>query len=155
MVLVDWVTFLSLVILLIMLFVVAMNHLRHNSLPTTEHISLIFQFRDFLTAVFLFCLVLANGISVVTTQKNVQKYIIALFNYVYEHNLLKKARECQHKAFFSPEMAESIDEILTAGMLAAEKQCQVSYHLSWENETNAVMTAYNIVQTHLSLAICK
>ena len=32
--------------------------------------------------------------------KNVQKYIIFIFNYIQEHNLLKKARECQHKVYF-------------------------------------------------------
>ena len=62
-----------------------------------------------------------------------------------EHKLLKKARECKHNVYFSSEMAEEIDEILTAGMLAAEKQCQVSYCLPWDKETDAVMMAYNTV----------
>ena len=86
--------------------------------------------------------------------KNIRKYIIFLFNYIQEQNLLKKACECQHKVYFSPELAEEIDEILTAGMIAAEKQCQVSYCLPWDKETDAVMTAYNIVQTHLSCLLC-
>ena len=80
-----------------------------------------------------------------TIPNNVRKYIIFLFNYIWEHNLLKKACECQHKVYFPPELAEEINEILTAGMIATEKQCQVSYCLSWDKETNAVMTVYNIV----------
>ena len=59
-----------------------------------------------------------------------------------EHKLLKKARECQHKVYLSLDLAEEIDEILTAGMLAAEKQCRISYRLPWDKETDAVMTAY-------------
>ena len=61
--------------------------------------------------------------------KNVLKYIIFLFNYIQEHNILKKTRECQHKVYFSPKLAEEIDEILTAGMIAAEKLGRVSYRL--------------------------
>ena len=47
-----------------------------------------------------------------------------------------------------------LDETLTAGMIAAEKQCQFSYCLPWDKETDAVMTAYNIVQTHFSCLQC-
>ena len=72
------------------------------------------------------------------------------FNYIQEHKLLKKARECQHEVYFSSELAKEIDEILTAGMIAAKKHCQVSYRLPWDKETDAVMTAYNIVRTHFS-----
>jgi len=71
-----------------------------------------------------------------------------------EHKLLKKARECQHNVYFSSEMAEEIDEILTAGMLAAKKQCRTSYRLPWDKEVDAVMTAYNIVRTHFSCLRC-
>ena len=68
--------------------------------------------------------------------------------------MLKKAQECHHKVYFYPELAEEIDEIFTAGMIASEKQCRVSYRLPWDKETDAVMTAYNIVQMHLSCLLC-
>ena len=71
-----------------------------------------------------------------------------------EHKLLRKARECQHKVYFSSELAEEIDEMLTAGMLAAEKQCRIFYRLPWDKEVDAVITAYNIVRTHFSCLRC-
>ena len=39
-------------------------------------------------------------------------------------------------------------------MLVAEKKCHISYRLPWDKETDAVMTAYNIVQTHFSCLRC-
>ena len=76
---------------------------------------------------------------------NIQKYIKALFSYIEDHKLIGKALLLLN--YFSSEGAEKIDEIFTAGMLAAEKRCRISYRLPWDAETHKVMISENIVKS--------
>ena len=81
---------------------------------------------------------------------NITKYIIFLFNYIEDHKLLKKARELSHKVYFDAEKANILDQIITEGMLAAEKECKQNYRLPWDETTHDVMTTGNILRALLS-----
>lgn len=73
------------------------------------------------------------------------KYILAFFDYIEKHNLLKKAPQLQHACYFNPKDSEKLDELITAGMLAAERKCCIFHQLPWDKETKKVIMSKNIV----------
>ena len=52
---------------------------------------------------------------------NIQKHMLAFFDYIEEHNFLQKALQLQNACYFNPEAAEQLKVMITAGMLATEK----------------------------------
>ena len=82
--------------------------------------------------------------------RNIRKYILAFFDYIETHKLLLKAVELQHASNFDPKKAEQLDELITAGMLAAERKCRIFYHLPWDKETHEVLMSKNIVKSLLT-----
>ena len=83
--------------------------------------------------------------------KNITKYILGLHKYIIDHNILQRVITLQHPQNFNENKAESIDVSMTAGMLAAEKQCLQSYRLPWDAITHEIMMSKNIVKSHLSM----
>ena len=67
-----------------------------------------------------------------------------------EHNLLQRAMELLHECYFDADKANKLDEQITAGMLAAEKACLITYRLPWDRVTHDLMTRINILKTVLS-----
>ena len=50
-------------------------------------------------------------------------YILAFFEYIETHNLLKIELQLQHACYFDPKEDEKLDELITAGMLATRRKC--------------------------------
>ena len=42
---------------------------------------------------------------------------------------------------------EKLDELITAGMLAAKRKCRIFYRLPWDKEMHEVMMSKNIIKT--------
>ena len=81
---------------------------------------------------------------------NITKYIKSLATYITEHNLIQKATQLQHSCNFTPDEANRLDDLVTNGMLLAEKKCRHTYRLPWCKETHEIMTATNILRSCIS-----
>ena len=79
---------------------------------------------------------------------NVHKFIYLLSLYIKEHKLLCDVKKLQYK--FDLDKAEKLNEIITAGILAAEKKCYTSYCLPCDKEIHEVITKKNTMLVHLS-----
>jgi hypothetical protein len=54
------------------------------------------------------------------------------------------------KNWYEEKKLESLDRIITTGMLEAENQCRIYHRQAWTKEVNKVMTTANILRIHLS-----
>lgn len=81
---------------------------------------------------------------------NITKYLKFLHGYIVDHKLVKKARELQHECNFLPEKANKLDELITAGMIAAKQICLITYRLPWCELTHEIMMTTNILKSYLS-----
>ena len=82
---------------------------------------------------------------------NITKYIIKfLFEYICDHNIIKKARELVHSTYFDEEIVNKLNQIITEGMLAAKKECKHMYRLPWDMITHYTMTKLNILRCMIS-----
>ena len=80
----------------------------------------------------------------------ITKYIRAFHQYIDEHNIVRRALPLLHKCYFDPGKVNKLDEQITAGMLAAEKECLITYRLPWDDITHDLMTRINIIRMVLS-----
>ena len=78
----------------------------------------------------------------------VRKYIDKLSAYFEDHGILKKAREAQN--YYKYKEVEKLDELITAGMLHAERECRNDLQLLWSKEIHECMTQVHILRIHLS-----
>ena len=81
---------------------------------------------------------------------NITKYIKFLFNYIGDHNTIRKAKELTYSANFDEAIANKLDQIITEGMLAAEKECKQTYRLPWDKATHYAVTKLNILRCMIS-----
>ena len=81
---------------------------------------------------------------------NITKYIKSLATYITEHNPIQKANQLHHRCHFTPDEANRLDDLVTNGMLLAEKKCRHTYRLPWCKETHEIMTATNILWSCIS-----
>jgi len=63
-----------------------------------------------------------------------------------EHNIMKRALELLHECCINGEKANKLDAQITEGMQAAEKECSITYWLSWDKITHNIMTRRNILR---------
>ena len=80
--------------------------------------------------------------------KLVREYILKLVSYFEDHNIVRKVTEIQHK--YSYEAVEKLDELITAGMLFAERECWHNVRLLSSEEIHEKMTQVNILQLYMS-----
>ena len=78
----------------------------------------------------------------------VRKYILKLAAYFDDHNIVRKVTEIQHE--YSYKAVEKLDELVTAGMLCAEKVYRNDARLPWSEEIHEKMTQVNILWLYMS-----
>ena len=81
---------------------------------------------------------------------NITKYIKFLFKYIGDHNIIKQAKELMHSVYFNEEKANKLDQIITEGILVAEKECKHTYRLPWNKVTHYTMSKLNILRCMIS-----
>ena len=81
---------------------------------------------------------------------NITKYIEYLHKYITEHNIIRQAMEMMHVCYFDMVKVEILYSQITEGMLAAEKECLITYQLPWDEITHDLMTRVNILKIVLS-----
>ena len=65
-----------------------------------------------------------------------------------DHNLERKITEIQHN--YSYAAVEKLNELITAGMMCAEQECQNDMQLSWSEEIHKKITQVNILRMYMS-----
>ena len=81
---------------------------------------------------------------------NITKYIKFLFKYIGDHNIIRKAKELAYSANFDEAKANKLDQVITEGMFAAEKECRQTYRLPWDKATYYAVTKLNILRCMIS-----
>lgn len=59
---------------------------------------------------------------------------------------MRRALELLQGCYSDKEKADKLDAQITEGMLAAEKQCLITYQLPWDKITHDIMTRLNILR---------
>lgn len=77
---------------------------------------------------------------------NIKKCIKFLFNFIGDHNIIRKANELAYSANFDEAKANKLDQIITEGILAAEKEYEQTYCLPWDEATHYTVTKLNILR---------
>jgi hypothetical protein len=79
---------------------------------------------------------------------NITKYIKHLHKFLEDNDIYRKAKLQKH--WYEERKLESLDKLITKGMLAAEEQCRIHHRQAWTPEVNEVFTTANILRIHLS-----
>lgn len=81
---------------------------------------------------------------------NIIKYIKFLAKYIETHNLLQNSQQLQNPCYYDCKKVNALDDLVTKGMLLAEQQCRMSYHLPWCKKTHKLMQLTSVIKSYIS-----